>query len=265
MPAKNHIELVVKTLAVLESLATSERGKALKEIAADVGLGKSTVFRILFTLKEAGYVEQYAANGSYRLTLKTGGLARRHSERLRLTDVARPHLIRLRDDLDESVALAERRAQAVVLIDVLETSHPLRLSFQIGDDCPIHATALGKAVAAFLSPEELASLLKNFALPQYTNRTKTKVLQLKAELARTKVKGYSINDEETVTGALLVGAPLFDRNRIVCGALSVNTPTARCSEKRRQQLIAAVVEAGQHISGDLADVGFLHPVTNSGS
>ena len=62
----------------------------------------------------------------------------------------------LREKLDESVALAERLAESVILIDVLETSHPLRLTFHIGDDCPIHATALGKAVAAFLSSRELA-------------------------------------------------------------------------------------------------------------
>lgn len=265
MAAKNHIELVVKMLAVLETLAASEHGKALKEIAAEVGLVKSSVFRILFTLKEAGYVEQPEMNGLYRLTLKTSGLSRRNTDRLRLADIARPHLTRLRDLLDESVALAERRSQSVVLIDVLETSHPLRLSFHIGDDCPIHATALGKAVAAFLSQAELASLLNKSGLPQYTDHTKTRLLQLKTELSRTRKNGYSINDEETVAGALLVGAPLFDSNRSVCGALSVNTPTARCSTKRKHTLVSSVLEAGHRISEDLADIGFVHHIAASGS
>lgn len=261
MPAKNHIELVVKTMAVLESLAKAQHGKALKEIAAEVGLVKSSVFRILYTLKEAGYVEQSEANGSYRLTLKTAGLSRKNTERLRLADIARPHLTRLRDELDESVALAERRPSAVVLIDVLETSHPLRLSFQIGDDCPIHATALGKAVAAFLQPDELAALMKSPKLPQYTEHTKTRTMQLKTELARTRANGYSINDEETVAGALLIGAPLFDASRSVCGALSLNTPTVRCTAKRRQALIAAIIRTGENITQDLSDVGFLQPLS----
>jgi DNA-binding IclR family transcriptional regulator len=260
MPAKNHIELVAKTLAVLESLAANEHGKTLKEIAADVEQVKSSVFRILFTLKESGYVEQADPNGNYRLTLKTGGLTRRQSERPRLIDLARPHLIQLRNELDESVALAERRPKSVVLVDVLETSHPLRLSFQIGDDCPIHATALGKAIAAFLTPSDFAALLNESDLPQYTEHTKTKMRQLKSELARTRAQGYSINDEETVTGAFLVGTPLFDRNGIVCGSLSVNTPTARCSTERRQLLIEAVIRTGKTISKDLADAGFMHPV-----
>ncbi|MBS1820859.1 MAG: IclR family transcriptional regulator [Acidobacteria bacterium] len=264
MPAKNHIDLVVKTLAVMESLATSEYGKALKEIAAEVNLVKSSVFRILYTLKEAGYVEQ-EGSGVYRLTLKTSGLARPNTDRLRLADVARPHLTRLREDLDESVALAERRSQSVVLIDVLETSHPLRLSFQIGDDCPVHATALGKAVAAFLPSQELNLFLSDSKLPQYTDRTKTKLLQLKSDLARVHKNGFSINDEETVAGALIVGSPLFDSSRSVCGALSVNTPTARCSAKRKQALIAAVIATGKSITEDLRHVGYVHPLSKSGS
>jgi len=265
MAAKNHIELVVKTMAVLESLAASEHGKALRDIASEVGLVKSSVFRILFTLKEAGYVEQPEANGVYRVTLRTAGLARRNTDRLGLTEIARPHLTHLRDALDESVALAERRQSSVVLVDVLETSHPLRLSFHIGDDCPIHATALGKAVAAFLTPEELTTFLQGQSLAQFTARTKTKVQHLKAELKQSHENGYSINDEETVAGALLIGAPLFDATGAVCGALSINTPTARCSDTRKQSIITAVVRTAKRISKDLEDAGFTRPLPSGRS
>ena len=257
MPAKNHIDLVVKTLAVLEALAISEDGKALKEIAKDLGLVKSSVFRILFTLKEAGYVEQPEANGVYRLTLKTAGLSRRNSNRLGLATVARPYLVKLRDKLDESVALAERRGNSIILIDVIETSHPLRLNIHIGDDCPIHATAIGKAVAAFLSPKELATLLSDSKLAHYTEHTYTKLRDLKLDLARTHKTGCSFNNEETVAGAFIVGAPIFDSRLSVCGALSVNIPTARCSAARKKQLIASVIAVGKCISTDLADIGFV--------
>jgi IclR family acetate operon transcriptional repressor len=256
MAANNHIELVLKTLAVLESLSASEHGKALRDIAAEVGLVKSSVFRILFTLKEAGYVEQPETNGLYRLTLRTAGLARRNAARLGLTELARPHLTRLRDSLDESVALAERRLRSVVLVDVLETSHPLRLSFHIGDDCPIHATALGKAVAAYITSDELSALLASNSLAPYTPRTKTKLLHLKTELAQARHSGFTINNEETVSGALIIGAPLFDTTGAVCGAISINTPTARCPDRRKQLIIDAVVKTGKAISSDLSDAGY---------
>jgi IclR family acetate operon transcriptional repressor len=263
MPAKNHIDLVIKTMLVLESLAGGEHGKTLKEIADEVGLVKSSVFRILFTLKTAGYVEQPEANGIYRLTLKTSGLSRRNTQRLGLINIARPYLLRMREELDESVALAERRATSVVLVDVVETSHPLRLSFHIGNDCPIHATALGKAVAAFLSPSEFKAMLDSEKLDQYTPHTKTKLRELESEMEHTRRIGYSINDEETVVGAFLVGAPLADARNVVCGALSVNAPSARCSSARKKHLIAAVVAASKSISVDLANARFTHEISTS--
>jgi IclR family acetate operon transcriptional repressor len=257
MAAKNHIDLVVKTLAVLEALALSEFGKPLKEIAKEVGLVKSSAFRILFTLKEAGYVEQPETNGVYRLTLKTTGLSRRNAKQLGLAAIAKPHLTMLREKLDESVALAERLAESVILIDVLETSHPLRLTFHIGDDCPIHATALGKAVAAFLSSREQVPFLARLKLARYTEHTYTKMRDLKLDLERAHRAGYSLNAEETVTGAVIVGAPIFDSQSSVCGAVSVNIPTARCSAARKKLLIASVIEAGRLISADLAAIGFV--------
>jgi len=202
-------------------------------------------------------VEQPEANGVYRLTLKTAGLSRRNSNRLGLATVARPYLVKLRDKLDESVALAERRGNSIILIDVIETSHPLRLNIHIGDDCPIHATAIGKAVAAFLSPKELAALLSDSKLAHYTEHTYTKLRDLKLDLARTHKTGCSFNNEETVAGAFIVGAPIFDSRLSVCGALSVNIPTARCSAARKKQLIASVIAVGKCISMDLDDIGFV--------
>lgn len=257
MAAKNHIDLVVKTLAVLEALAMSEYGKPLKEIAREVGLVKSSAFRILFTLKEAGYVEQPETNGVYCLTLKSTGLSRRNTKRLGLATVARPHLNALREKLDESIALAERLAGSVILIDVVETSHPLCLTFHIGDDCPVHATALGKAVAAFVSGKDLDAFLENSKLAQYTEHTRTKRRDLKLELERTRRAGYSLNDEETVVGAFIVGAPIFDSQSAVCGSVSVNIPNARCSPARKKLLISSVIDTGKRISADLAAVGFV--------
>ncbi len=259
MAAKNHIELVLKTLAVMESLAESEHGKALRDIAIEVGLVKSSVFRILYTLKEAGYVEQPETNGLYRLTLRTAGLARRNAGRLGLTELARPHLSRLRDVLDESVAIAERRAHSIVLVDALESSHPLRLTFHIGDICPIHATALGKAVAAYLSLDEVAALLNGNGLTPFTSHTNTRMHHLKAELAQAHRTGYTLNDEETVSGALILGAALFDASDTVCGAISINTPKARCPERRKRLLIESVVKAARAISSDLSNANYINP------
>src|SRR3954469_11154380 len=107
MPTRNDIDLVGKTMRVMEILAESGSGVNLKQISSQVGLVKSSVFRILFSLEKLGYAEHAGGKGCYRLTWKTLGLARRFAAHTTLSSLARPHLTRLRDELSESAWLAE--------------------------------------------------------------------------------------------------------------------------------------------------------------
>lgn len=262
MAARNHIDLIVKTMKVLETLAQNAEGAGLKDIAAHVGLVKSSVFRILFTLKELGYVEQTSESGPYRLTFKTTGLVRRSVERPALLNLARPRLVHLRDTLQESVWLAELRRHGVVLIEVIEAPHRLKLAFDVGDISPFHATALGKAIAAYLTPKQLDLLLPKGKLPKLTRHTLTSRTELKAELIRVRRQGYAINDEETIEGVILVGAPLFDSLGRVFAGISVSAPTVRCSAKKRREMVEQVLATSRAITGDLRDVAFKAPDQN---
>lgn len=259
MPARNHIDLVVKTMSVLESLAHAEQGVSLKDVASSVGLVKSSVFRILYTLKELGYVDQSAGTGNYRLSLKVLSLVRRSAQRPTLLKIARPHLTRLRDQLQESAWLAERRGSTVILVDVAEASHRLRLSFDVGDRCPLHATALGKSIAAYMTPAEIDAFLSKDKLHRFTSKTIANRAEVKAELAKVRRQGFATNDEETVEGALLIGAPIFDVENRVFAAISVSIPTARCSSDKRREIILAVKHASGKLSTDLAQLGFRWP------
>ena len=256
MAARNHIELVEKTMHVLEAVGESETGSGLKKVAERVDLVKSSVFRILYTLKELGYVEQAGGNGDYRLTLKTWALARRMKMRPTLVRIARPHLVELREELTESAWLAERRSGAVFLVDVVEDPHPLRLSYGVGDRCPLHATALGKAVAAHMSPAELQAALGQTELRRFTPRTIGTRTQLWAELAEVRRLGYAVNDQETVEGAVVIGAPVFDAAGICNAALSVSALNVRCPARKRTVIIAAVKRAAAALTKELTDLGF---------
>jgi IclR family acetate operon transcriptional repressor len=256
MAARNHIDLVEKTLRVLEALGESARGVHLKAIVSRVGLVKSSVYRILYTLKELGYVEQPSSNGAYRLTLKLLALSRKTAFSPSLVKVARPHLTRLRDELEEPVWLAEQRAGVVILVDVVEAPQPLRLSYGVGDRCPLHATALGKAIAAHMSPQQLNLALGAGELPRFTPHTITARPQLLAELARVRRRGFAVNEEETVEGAVIVGSPVLDSDGHAFAAISVSTLTVRCSARKREKMIRAVRNTAAAITADLAGLGF---------
>jgi IclR family acetate operon transcriptional repressor len=168
-------------------------------------------------------------------------------------------LVSLRDRLQESVWLAEQRRHGVVLIDVAEASHPLKLAFDVGDLCPVHATALGKAIAAYLPADQVDALLPKGKLPKLTSRTVVRRSELKAELLRVRQCGYAINAEETIEGAILIGAPLFDSGGRVFAGISVSVPTARCPLKKRREIVEQVLTASRAITRDLRDAAFKAP------
>jgi IclR family acetate operon transcriptional repressor len=240
----------------MEALAESPSGRSLSDLAQRVELVKSSVFRILFTLKSLGYVEQTGEGGAYRLTLKAMGLARFTSERPTLVSTARRYLEAIRDKLHESAWLAEWRRGGVIIVDEAPVSHRLRLSLDVGDQCPLHASALGKAIAAYIPPKLLEEALGPGPLRRFTNRTITSRPRLAMELSKVRRQGYAVNEEESVEGAVLISAPIFDAEGAAFAAVSVSCPTARCTEHKRGEMALAVIEGGKAISRDLEILGF---------
>lgn len=257
MPARNYIELVEKTLRVLERLSESEDGITLGELAARVGLVKSSLFRILFTLNKLGYVEKVGTAGIYASTHRLLALARKPVRLLSLISIARPRLHEMCGKLRESAWLAEWRNGTVIMIDVAESSsHALQLALNVGDRCPLHASALGKVIAAHLSRRELEFALGKKRLARYTERSISSRKALLAQLAAIRRDGYGVNDEETIRGALAIGAPVFDCTGRAFAAVSVTAPTARCFPAKRREMIAETIRIASVISEDLAKADF---------
>lgn len=258
MAARNYIELVEKTLRVLESLGESESGIALGELAARVGLVKSSLFRILFTLNKLGYVEKVGPEGVYASTHRLQALARKPIRRPSLISIARPRLQEMCAKLRESAWLAEWRNGTVIMIDVAESSsHVLQLALNVGDRCPLHASALGKVIAAHLSRAELELVLGKDRLARYTERSVSSRKALLAQLAAIRRDGYGLNDEETIRGALAIGAPVFDSTGRAFAAVSITAPTARCFPAKKHEMIAETIRAASVISEDLAHAEFV--------
>ncbi|MGH9327642.1 MAG: IclR family transcriptional regulator [Terriglobia bacterium] len=259
MPTRNHVDLVERTMRVLEALAGNPGEGSLKSIAARAHLVKSSAFRILYTLKEMGYVHQAEANEPYRPSPKLAALTRKTSSDPALLEIARPHLNRLRDEVWESAWLGQLRHGKVILVEVAEASHALRVRYEIGNRCPWHATSLGKAIAAHLSPAELEFALGEKELPRFTPHTITSRSRLREELARVRQDGFAVNAEETNTGATIFGAPVFDAQGRIFAAVSLGVPTARCSPPQRAAIIAALKKASGELKTDLARLGYRAP------
>jgi IclR family acetate operon transcriptional repressor len=161
--------------------------------------------------------------------------------------VAEPYLERLHRVSGDTVNLAVWRGRAVVYLEVLPSPRPLRFVEAPGSRAPLHATALGKAIAAHLPRAEVAAVARASGLPRFTARTVTSLPRLFLELRRVRARGYAVDREEQAAGAVCIAAPVFDRGGIA-GALSIAAPAARMDARRLERLIPELAAACGRIS-----------------
>jgi len=234
-------------LDILEALA---RGPlTLGAIAARTGLPKATAFRALATLEGRGFTDR-GTGGTYRPGLRLIQLAQVAHADVDVRRVAQPYLQRLHELSGDTVNLAVWHDHRVLYLDVLPSLRPLRFVETPGSVAPLHATALGKAIAAHLPEPELASLLRAAGMPRFTPRTVTTVPRFEREVRAVRARGYALDRQEQDVGAICVAAPIFGGGGVV-GAVSLAAPAARLDTRRLGGLVPALLDACAAISRTL--------------
>jgi len=216
---------LAKGLDVLESLSGLESA-GLSELAQRIGISAPTLFRILATLTQRGFVEKNPRTGRYRATLKAWALGALVARRLTLREVARPHLEALLRESEEAPHLAMLQGSEVVIIDRLEAPHPVRVDTYIGLRAPAYCSATGKAILAFLAKPALAAVLSE-PLARHTAATTVDRTAVERELAQVRQRGYATNQEEWRRGVCAIAVPIQGVDGAVAGALSLTMPTER--------------------------------------
>lgn len=253
-PSRYVTRSVDRALAILRLFIVGEAEIGLSDISTRVGLHQSTVYRLLVTLASAGFVEQSAHTGRYRLgptALSLGQAFLRHSD---LRQIAESPLAELRDRSGETVHLASLVGPEVIYLEKLPGLHPIGLmSSRIGDRAPAYCTGLGKVLLAH-EPEATVRESLRGGLRAYTPATITRMDTLMAALARIRESGFAMDDEEHERGVVCVAAPVFDSRKVVA-AISVAGPADRIREEiRLSGLTERVLAAADDISARLGSV-----------
>ncbi len=258
MPKDHYIDLVGKIVVLIELLRDEASGLSLQEITVRTGYVKSTIHRILHSLKKHGYVEQESTGAPYRLGMQFLTLTRGLNDGISFLQMARPYLRELGGMFNESAYLAVLHANRGIFVDVHESSRDFRLVGPLGAEVHYHATAAGKVMAAFLTSDRQASLLDGRKLERLTEKTLTKRAQLEEELAKVKRLGYATNDEETIVGAIFLAAPVFDVKQLVCGSISVGVPKARFTPQLGEKIVTQLKQSCQRLSSAFATAKYAH-------
>ncbi len=237
---------VEAALSILETLGAAQPMN-LTELSRKLGLGKSSVYRLLMTLVHRGYVEKDSGNDRYQLTYRLFAVGSRAAEAQGLREVAQPIMERLGAGTGETVNLGVLDGFRTVSLHLVESAHPLHIHMRIGG-VSAHATSTGKVLLAHLTPEELAQRLAGQRLTSLTGRTIKSRSALQAELGRVRERGYAIDDEECSLGLRCVGVPVRNHRGVVVAALSMVAPCHRLPPSAMPAAIDLVRDAAYEIS-----------------
>lgn len=234
-------------LSILETLGTGQE-MGVTDLAKKLGLGKSSVYRLLATLARRGYVEKGPHSDRYRLSYRLFLVGSAAADRFSLREAAHPVMERLAAETGETVNLGVLDGTRVVNLHKVESRHFLRMHMKVGGGVPAHATALGKALLVGLQPAELARRLRGRRLERLTPRTIGDRRSLAGALARIRKQGFAIDNEECSLGLRCLAAPILDHRGTVAAALSISGPTHRLPDPVLSRLAERVRTAAREIS-----------------
>jgi IclR family acetate operon transcriptional repressor len=241
------VQPVVKALRVLEFVAEHGHDVSLTTVCKRTGIPKTTAFRYLQTLTSTGFLEHDALRDRYGIGPRFRTIARADNSLNRLRELARPQMQALVAEFSETVNLAIETENQVVYVEVQEADRPLRIQARIGTRHPMHSTALGKAILAFLPlPEQQAYF--DHPLTEMTGRTVVEKQAIERQLRKAEKLGYATESGENEDGAMCIGAPIFNTDHYPIAALSLSAPLQRVQPDLVARAGQKLMEAARMIS-----------------
>jgi DNA-binding IclR family transcriptional regulator len=236
---------------ILKALGEHPGRLGLSDLADRVGLAKTTVHGLLRTLQDHGLVEQHLDTDKYQLGPELLQLGNSYLDlnELRSRSLAWSELLATR--VGEAVRVGVPHGEGVLVVHHVFRPDTSLQVLEVGALLPLHATALGKAVLAYLDDDSVEDVVTG-ELQKLTGHTHVSPAAIRNDLAAVRDSGYAVEREEALLGEGGVAAPIFDRRAEVIGAVGVAGPRERLLRRNRlPDVAAAVLEAARGISRDL--------------
>jgi IclR family KDG regulon transcriptional repressor len=242
---------------LLKVFRSRETDLGVSELSRRLGLGKSTVHRMLTTLVAEGLIEQNPRTGGYRLGIVMFELGQAVRVHMDLHAAVGQVLAELRTQTGESSQVGVLDGHEVVYVDRMESAHSLRLFTDTGRRVPVHCTSSGKVLLAYLPEARRQAVLREAPLDALTPHTITSRDLLAAELERVRRRGWSEAVNEREIGIASIAAPIRDVSGEVVAAISIGVPLARCTVMALRRLAPVIMEAAEAASRRLGWSGDL--------
>jgi DNA-binding IclR family transcriptional regulator len=235
-------------LRILETVASSGGTASLAETVRRTALHRSTAHHLMQTLVSFGYLRQDPQTRGYQLTAKLFRLTARVWTPEQIGRMADPVAAELTSLTGEGSSVAAYQNGEVTIVAKCDPGNPFRVVQQLGAKRPIHATAVGKAIVAFLPAAERAALIAQLRFERYTAHTLVTQPAFDAELQRIRSAGYALDDEEHHEGIRCIAAPVFAYTGHAVASLCLVGPKVRMTRQKLRALREPLLARAQSLS-----------------
>lgn len=248
------VQSINRALDIIEAVAEAGRPMGLTEIANQVGLHKSTAYRIIETLFQRGYLTK-TDEGSYKIGLKLIDAVSCYINSLELQTEARPYVARLAARFGLTAHLGVLDGEYVVYIEKMDVFSTVRMYSQIGLRMHAYCSSLGKVLLAGLSKAELEARLKDCSFIRFTPHTIGSLQELEEELRKVRSQGWAMDHEEYEIGNRCIAAPIYDYCGEIVAAISASGSTIQIPDEKIPEIAEGVMQIAHEISRGLGYTG----------
>ena len=235
-------------LRLLETVASNGGQSSLAETARRTGLHRSTAHHLLQALVGLGYLRQDPQTRGYMLAAKLFQLTDRTWTPEQLGEIAQPIVSELTRQTGEGSSVAVYRDNAVRIVAKRDPAGPVRVVQEVDAYRPVYATAVGKALVAFLPRPALDALLGRLRFEPFTARTIASRAAFEADLRRVRAAGCALDDEEHIEGIRCLAAPVVCYAGTVVASLCVVGPRTRLTRRRLRELQPTLLSQARDLS-----------------
>jgi len=202
-----NVPAIEKCFLILQLFAKSKQALGISEISKQLELNKSTVFNIIYTLKNLEVLEQYP-DGKFHFGTLLYLLGNANGRKSELIQTVHPYLEKINYQTKLSAFLGIRSGHQAVIIDKVDTAYDIKISSEIGMRLPLVAGAGGKALLSQLPDREIDQILSTNSLKKFTAKTCIDKKRFKKEVLIIRKEGTAFDDEEYIDGVVAFSAAL---------------------------------------------------------
>lgn len=236
---KTYGTVLIKAKLILDYMMTKDGGLTLKDISEGIDLPKSTSLKILNTLCEQNLLWRTEDTKKYYFGTDLIGYGQRAIADFDISRISLPYLKYLRDETKETINLGIERDNKIVAIQKLDSPQSINLNSRVGSKVDLYCSAMGKAILATKSVEELDDYFSKTDLKPVTKNTMTDIPKIYKHLEVIKENGYATDNRESQDEIFCIGAAM-EKNGKALGAFSVSMPAYRIDKLKRKRLIKYV-------------------------